>query len=58
MSEGSFHVIDATCDVRELASGLAQEFPVKRLLAMFEIARIIACDRTYWIFVSFEAILW
>lgn len=33
--ERSFHVINATCDVRELASGLAQEFPVKWLLVMF-----------------------
>ena len=31
----SFHVIDATCDVRELASGLAQEFPVRLWLVIF-----------------------
>jgi hypothetical protein len=40
-------VINATCDVRELASGLSQEFPVRWLLVIFAIAQKIPCDCTY-----------
>ena len=54
----SFWVGGEVCDVREVASGLGQEFPVRWLLVMFEIAQMMSCDRTYWIFESFEAIVW
>jgi hypothetical protein len=51
-------VVNATCDVRELASGLSQEFPVRWLLAIIEIAQKMTRGHTYWIFESLEAIVW
>jgi hypothetical protein len=50
--------VDVICDIRELTSGLSQEFPVRWLLAIIETAQMMACDRTYWIFESLEAIMW